>query len=361
MAQESLGYIKLEWTCPNCGSRNPGPQKTCLSCGAAQPENVQFRQAETQNLLKDEAEIEKAKSGADIHCPYCSARNVAGAETCSQCGGDLKEGVRRETGQVVGAYATGAVKQISCPNCGAQNPETALKCAGCGASLTREQKPTPQAQLPAKKAPSSRLLWVILGILGLGVICILIFSILGGRTEDVVGTVQESSWMTSIVVEALQPAIHQAWAENIPSDAISIGDCVAKIHHTQAEPAANSEKVCGTPYTVDLGSGYAEVVQDCEYQVYMDYCEYTVMEWQMADTFTLQDNNTQPEWPAVQLSNDQRVGSQEAVYTIIFNTEDDQFTYTTNDFDLYQQCQPGSEWILTINAFNKIEAIETAQ
>ena len=131
MAQESLGYIKLEWTCPNCGSRNPGPQKTCLSCGAAQPENVQFHQAETQNLLKDEAEIENAKSGADIHCPYCGARNVAGAETCSQCGGDLKEGVRRETGQVIGAYSTGPVKQISCPNCGVQNPETALKCAGC--------------------------------------------------------------------------------------------------------------------------------------------------------------------------------------------------------------------------------------
>ena len=51
MAQESLGFVKLEWTCPKCGSRNPGPEKTCLGCGAPQPQDVKFEQAETQVLI----------------------------------------------------------------------------------------------------------------------------------------------------------------------------------------------------------------------------------------------------------------------------------------------------------------------
>lgn len=54
MSKETFGYLKLEWTCPRCGSRNPGPQKTCLSCGAPQPENVAFQLPEKQELLTDE-------------------------------------------------------------------------------------------------------------------------------------------------------------------------------------------------------------------------------------------------------------------------------------------------------------------
>ena len=41
-SKESKGFIQTEWVCPNCNSRNPGPQKTCDSCGAPQPANVQF-------------------------------------------------------------------------------------------------------------------------------------------------------------------------------------------------------------------------------------------------------------------------------------------------------------------------------
>jgi ribosomal protein L40E len=88
MSQEVLGYVKMEWVCPKCNSRNPGPQKTCIGCGAPQPPDVQFQQAEQQQLITDQAEIAQAQAGPDIHCPFCGTRNPAGAKTCSQCGGD---------------------------------------------------------------------------------------------------------------------------------------------------------------------------------------------------------------------------------------------------------------------------------
>ena len=135
MPKETLGYVKLEWTCPKCNNRNPGPEKTCLSCGAPQPQDVQFVQAEQQELSQDEVLKKTAEAGADIHCAFCGTRNPAGASICSQCGADLKTGTRREAGRVVGAFKAGPAKQITCPSCGTMNPETALKCTQCGAQL----------------------------------------------------------------------------------------------------------------------------------------------------------------------------------------------------------------------------------
>ena len=139
MTQKTLGYTELEWTCPKCKTRNPGTVRACTGCGAPQPEDVQFEQAGRQELVTDEAKIEAAKKGADIHCPYCKARNPAGTEVCIQCGGDLKEGLRRESGKVVGAYQapSAAVKEIACPSCAAPNPETGKVCIKCGARLDK--------------------------------------------------------------------------------------------------------------------------------------------------------------------------------------------------------------------------------
>ena len=89
MAQKEVGFVELEWTCPVCKTRNPGTQKTCSGCGNAQPENVAFETAVGAELLTDEQKIARAKTGPDIQCGLCCARNTAYAQMCSQCGGDL--------------------------------------------------------------------------------------------------------------------------------------------------------------------------------------------------------------------------------------------------------------------------------
>ena len=134
MTTKSKGFIKMEWTCPNCNTRNPGPVKTCQSCGAPQPENVKFEMGADQNFVKDEKEIEQAKKGADIHCGFCGTRNPADAKTCSQCGGDLKEGMKRQAGQQIDRSAAKA-EPFTCPSCGFKNPVSTGNCAQCGAPL----------------------------------------------------------------------------------------------------------------------------------------------------------------------------------------------------------------------------------
>ncbi|MBN2548164.1 MAG: zinc ribbon domain-containing protein [Anaerolineales bacterium] len=361
MPQESLGFVKLEWVCPKCQSRNPGPEKVCLSCGAPQPDNVQFQQAEQQQIVTDEKEIAQAKIGPDIHCGFCGTRNPADAVVCSQCGADLKQGVQRETGKVVGAYSAGAVKQVACPNCGTMNPETALKCAGCGASLASAAPAAPAASKPAEPAKLSPVMIAVIAAVVVLCLCVLIsFVVMSSRTEGQNGTVESVRWTTRIAIEALRPAEYQGWKDEIPSDA-TIGDCVERVHHVQDQPAPNSNKVCGTPYTVDKGSGFAEVVQDCQYEVLLDYCEYTVIEWQRVDVLSLQGSDTSPVWPQPQLLQDQREGGRQESYSVVFETDQGQYTYEVGDYNLFQQFQIGSEWILNINGFGQVVSVEPAR
>ncbi len=100
MAKKSLGYAKLQWTCPNCKTINPGPEKLCLSCGSPQPENVEFEDSMSRELIKDENEIKSAKAGPDIHCPFCGTRNPSTQKICSRCGADLRD---REIAPCAGA------------------------------------------------------------------------------------------------------------------------------------------------------------------------------------------------------------------------------------------------------------------
>lgn len=360
MTQKKLGYEELVWTCPNCITKNPGPQKMCLACGAPQPADVQFEQKPQQELITDQAKIEQAKKGADIHCPYCGARNAADAAVCIQCAGDLKGGQKRESGKVVGAYKTEKepVKEIDCPNCGTKNPDTRTTCSACGANLAATPQPvTPVSTAPAT-AKSNKWMGVIIGaVLGLIVLCVILFITLSSKKENVSGVVDSIYWSRSIPILDMVDVTKEAWLEDIPQGA-DISNCEQQYHHTQSEPEEGAEEVCGTPYSKDTGSGYAEVVQDCEYRVSQDYCQYSAQEWQVIDTIQEQGTDLNARWPDVRLSGSQRAGDQVETYGIEFQSDKGNYTYETSDEQLYLQCTPGSEWNLVINALGKIVSIE---
>jgi len=144
--------------------------------------------------------------------------------------------------------------------------------------------------------------------------------VLSSRTSDVTADVEAASWTRSIAVEALVPTRHQAWRDQVPSNA-ELGSCRQEVRSVQDSPAPNSQKVCGTPYTVDKGSGYGEVVQECRYEVYDDQCDYTVPEWQIVDTIKLSGSDLNPRWPETRLNTGQRAGNRQEVYEIIFNND----------------------------------------
>jgi len=177
-------------------------------------------------------------------------------------------------------------------------------------------------------------------------------------TDEVTGTVQAVQWERAIPVEAFGPVEYEAFFDKIPSDA-SIISCTEEYHHTQTEPVDNSVEVCGTPYTVDTGGGFAEVVQDCEYEVYQDYCEYTVDEWYVVDTVTSRGNDFNTSWPNNALADGQRFGEERSEsYVIIFDTKDGLERYTTTSHELFQEAQVGTTWVLQINQIGGVQSIE---
>src|SRR3989337_2565526 len=149
MVKKTVGYVKLEWTCPRCGTRNPGPQKFCNGCGAPQPEDVVFEQPAQERLIEDKAELARAKAGPDVHCPYCGARNPAGAKFCGACGGNLAQGQAREKGRVLGAFRSGPAPKVKCPACGTENLADAGRCTNRGSPLPGTSRGAPSTAATA--------------------------------------------------------------------------------------------------------------------------------------------------------------------------------------------------------------------
>ena len=367
MAKKTLGYVQLEWTCSQCGTRNPGPQKACLSCGSPQPKRVQFHQAAEEELIADEDEIARAKAGPDVHCAFCKARNPATATKCTQCGADLGEAAARDSGQVLGAHRTGPAQKVKCPQCGALNDANALRCTQCNAGLPRAapDRPLPprRSATMVRKPPRKKGRIRILGIGGIALaalaVCVVI-ALLLLPSRQVTGQVQSVSWERSIDIQELQDVNKEDWRDEIPAG-VNVGRCTQKHHHTQDEPAPNAQEVCGTAYTVDKGTGHGEVVQDCEYKVYEAWCAYTVKEWHTVDRATLAGNDHDPWWPNPLLATNQREGDRAEGYVVIFEAEAATYAYTTGDVNEYIQCQVGSRWALRTNALGTVTSIEPAR
>lgn len=371
MTRKTLGYVKLIWNCPNCGSRNPGPQKTCSNCGTPQPDNVKFEQLPQSELVTDVAEIAQAKAGPDVHCYYCGSRNAATAKVCSQCGADLTQATARESGQILGTPQSGPATPIECPACGTPNDPKAAKCIQCGAALT---EPQPVAPLPvAAPAPAQKgqfpLFAVIIGVAMLALVggCIF-FLVLSTRTTDLTGQVASVSWTRRVLVQELVPISGQDWRDQLPPGAL-VGSCSERQRGTERQDTGQTREVCGTPYTVDTGSGFGEVKQDCENEpiyeevpVYADYCSFTATVWQTAPGPSLTGTDLNAAWPQTNLlrSNQREVGREES-YEIVFRANDKTYTYTTTDFNEFQRFQIGSSWTLKVNAFDAVTSVELPQ
>lgn len=362
MARKKLGDIELQWTCPNCSGLNPGSERFCQSCGAAQPENIEFHLPRQQELLEDEEKIERAQAGADIHCPFCGTRNPAGSQQCSQCGGDLSDGTVRQSGRVLGAFESGPAETVACRNCGSENPAQALKCASCGASLAPEAAVKGSAAVPTSRPGSQRVNpLLIIGLVVVGVIvcgALAFMWLRGAQTEDLRASVSRVQWELAIPVEALVPVEQQDWRDQIPAGA-EPQQCQQQVREVRDEPVSGAVEVCGTPYTVESGSGFAEVVQDCIYEVYDDYCSYTVEEWRQVDVAVARGDDFSPRWPEPMLQAAERLGqSRQETYTVIFDAGTETYSYQPDDFDEYAGFQPGTTWTLVVNGFGSVVEVQ---
>jgi len=352
MSKKTVGYVELEWVCPNCGNKNVGMIKTCGSCGSPQPQNIQFEVGQNRELITDSQKTAAAARGADIHCPYCNTRNIANAEVCIHCGGDLKEGVRRESGRVLsGAPVNSGIAQ-TCPNCGTSNPGTNNTCSACGTSLAKSLPQSPVTPSLAVSKQSAFRPWMMLPIAAILMICCVVFAFFFFRTTAQTGVVQNSHWQRGIGIEEQRPVTREAWKDQLPGGT-EVLSCQQEYRSREENPVAGAKEVCSTEL-IDKGNGAAEVVETCFYEVYDDYCKYQVLEWQNVDQVTAQGTDLQPYWPQVDLNNGRREGDRSETYTVIFETEDGIKQFTTSNAALFVQLQPGTQWTLTLNALGAI-------
>jgi ribosomal protein L40E len=357
---KELGYVELEWTCPTCKTRNPGTAKSCSGCGAAQPQDIQFQTPAQAELIKDQDKIAQAKAGPDIHCAFCGARNPAGAKVCHQCGADLSEGKARQAGQVVGAFDPNAPKQVKCSSCGMMNPANAKTCSRCGAPLVRPEPPAPPAvPSPAPASAGGNMGWIFMAVIALVVIGLGIFVFLVLRTSDTMAEVNNAHWERSIDIVAPVPMRNSAWRDQLPAAAANVS-CRQEFRYTSSEPVEGSREVCGTPYTIDTGTGMGRVVQDCDYQVYDDMCSYTTLQLAVINTVVSQGAGFTPKWPVANLAAEQKLGDRREHYVCEFSSDGDMYSYTVRTMAEYEQCQTGSRWKLQVNSFGDVVSAEPA-
>jgi hypothetical protein len=79
----------------------------------------------------------------------------------------------------------------------------------------------------------------------------------------------------------------------------------------------------------------------------------------VVEAVALTGDDYSPAWPEPTIGAEQRVGDDwEETYTIIFESGNEMYVYSTNDLSLYQAAQIGSEWTLNINTFGTLVSIE---
>jgi len=330
MFRKRLGFVPLIWKCPFCGTENPGPIKSCTNCGAPQPDDVEFLQVDEEkfSFIKDEALIRMAKAGPDIHCPFCGTRNAATNEICTKCGGDLNwDGKERQTGQRV-------------------------------RTVSEAKEKRPSTDEPAKKMGKGGIIAISLILLGLIVGCVVLMVMLF-KTDDITATVTDVEWERSITIEAYTQVRDKDWRDQIPAGA-QVGTCTMMYRYTSDTPKQNATEVCGDPYVEDTGTGVGEVVQDCSFEVYDDYCEYTMMAWVVADSISDSGHNHSPVWPALNLQSGEREGERQEKYFVYFNDGSVTYTYSTSNEQLFSQALIGSKWTLSINQLGGVQSIEPA-
>lgn len=357
MARKSVGFVHMEWRCPNCDTRNKGTNKICSNCATAQPADVAFEQTAQETLIEDEALIAQAKAGPDVHCPFCGTRNPATAVQCKSCLGELTEGVARSKGIVLGEHRAEPVPDVICSYCQTTNPGTAFVCSNCTRPLHKtkpQPKETPQKATPTPPAAQSRrvspLLYLFLAIALFACGYLFFLSI---QRDETVGQVSNVEWERTIQIEGLVPVSSEGWLDEIPQSA-EVGFCREEVRFSSPNPQPNSQEVCGEPYTVDTGTGIGELVQDCEYLVYDDLCSYTVDEWQVISEERAAGNDFASFWPSTTLSSTEREGEYEESYRVVFDADGRSYSYRPNSFDAFTRFTIGSDWILELNGFNAV-------
>lgn len=350
------------WDCPACGTKGVrGDVYTCPNCGRVRADDVKFYLPTDAVEVTDAAGIAAAKAGADWQCDYCGNLNAAASGDCEKCGAP-----RGSKQRATHEYDQAAL------------PRSAAEAAGA----PREPVSTPVAK-PRQRSwkPLAIGAVIVAALVGLG---FFLFS-----PRESVATVSGKSWERSLRVEAYGPQQVQDWAASVPSDAYdktcqtAVRSYVPVQTGTRTEQQQECRRVavgeetyeCGV---VDLGNGRFEqqmctrtIYEDqCEWvsvevpvyiqqPIYDNYCTYTVDRWAYVRTETAGERDTEPYWPAVADTANEREqegGRQERYVVYIVDEKEKTWEWET-DLATWQQFSRGQKVVLVMRV-GRIASVE---
>ena len=261
----------------------------------------------------------------------------------------MKEGRARQSGREMQREAVAA--DVKCTNCGELNPSTRTMCSKCGAPLPRVAgAPSVQGDVSlgaatVTPAAKRKFPWIAVGgvVACLVVVCIGAF-MLFAPSKTVTATVSDVYWQTSMPLQEMQAVNYSDQSGSLPSDAYNVS-C-----HTE------TTQVCEDK-TIDKGNGYAEVVTEC-HDDSTQYCSYTVDEWKIIQTYTLDGHDFSPRYSQPSIANGQRLGDQTLTLTVSFTGKGEIYSYAPGNLDEFQQFTMGSAWTLHLNALGGVVSVE---
>lgn len=342
-----LGTYVALWDCASCGAKEiSGLKKKCPTCDSPKEDRhneIYYTDKKKGKKLSNEEMNQagiSAEHNSDHDCRYCGATLKPTTETCPICGGKVEDAV-----EVSDDLAATAGKQKS--------------------ATTKKSGVVP--------------LLIIGGVVVLAAVCGLVSMILRDKTQKT--TVESVSWRRTVSEEAYEYVEKEGW--ELPDDADLIDEERKQKGTEQVISGYKDEEKCTTKKVQD---GYEEVcaVEDITYddgttdsvetctnepvykdvetcktekvpvykdqKVYATWYTYDIWDWVEVDSETVTGNDYEPEWPVIDIANDNRKGGEVEEYTIVFEDADgNKYEYTTDSFSEFEEYTEGSSWEIEID------------
>jgi hypothetical protein len=338
---------ELVWTCEHCGFQNLGRYKNCQKCGAPQSKDTKFhRPSDGPKEVTDPRLVQMAMNGPDVHCPYCGTRNPNGARLCSQCGGELRGGKIRETGDVDTKEDEGVYHgEYKPPDEEDENAEVDQVFAAPPPTSYPRQRYTPVQQSILESTNNT-----LLTNIGIGAIVVLLVGIFiwyaymkWFKVTEVPVTLNSFSWKTEIHIGEIFTYHEGGWSippggRKTGSEERFTGRYYQKQVCEQVSVPKSEQYVCGET-CVDLGNGFencsdrmctrnwTEMETQCHQEddysrpIYETWYFYDIDRWTQTRTVTASSLDNEPYWPEFNLAPGESEGDRTVMFVVNYTDE----------------------------------------
>jgi ribosomal protein L37E len=301
-------YVYEYWDCPRCGEKGiRGDFKVCASCGFSRDDTINFYRKDVDEVVSDEAQVDKFKQGPDWVCSYCGSLISQTDGKCGGCGMTRDDSVKN--------YFELKGKED----------------AGDEVTAGSEAAPPPPPDSGEEKKGKGKLFGIIGGVAA----AIAIVAFWGLSSKAVKYKVKSVYWERGIAVDRYKLTNNTDWEDEMKGDEIrvirknreirrydkrQVGTRTESYKDTEKYQAGTKEE-CTTSYK-STGSGAAKKTKKCrdvpvyktrevtktrevpvyrEFPVYGNKVIYVSKMYSVYTTPKKSGRDNSPSWPAVKL------------------------------------------------------------